>query len=125
MPSVPTADNVVRGDLNGRGEGIIGVMSGRNRISLHPGGLLALQEHADGNFPGMRIALASSADTPKAEQIGRASLALLEVTPGVTVWDLLMKDWDGVDGVRMPRQLGRRSTGPLLRVRLTHSQRVD
>ena len=37
MPSVPTASNVVRGDLNGRGEGVIGVMSGRNKISLHEG----------------------------------------------------------------------------------------
>ena len=84
MPAVPTKADVVRGDLNGRGEGVVGVMSGRNRISLHAGGLTALQEHADGAFPGMRVALASSANTPFAESIGRASLALLEVTPGVT-----------------------------------------
>lgn len=40
----------------------------------------------------MRVALASSANTPFAEQIGRAALALLEVLPGVTVWDVLMRD---------------------------------
>ena len=72
MPSVPTASNVVRGDLNGRGEGVIGVMSGRNKISLHEGSLVALQEHNDDKFPGMKVALASSANTPLACQSGRA-----------------------------------------------------
>ena len=105
MPAVPTAADVVRGDLNGRGEGVIGVMSGAHRISLHAGSLVALQEHADGHFPGMRVALASSANTPFAEKIGRASLALLEVTPGLTVWDLLVaRDWDGVDVNQIGRQ---------------------
>ena len=81
MPAVPCKDDIVLGDLNGRGEGCTGVMSGRSKISLHAGALLALQEHADGKFPGMRVALASSANTPFAEQIGRASLALLEEAP--------------------------------------------
>jgi hypothetical protein len=36
----------------------------------------------------MKVAFASSANTPFAERIGRASLALLEVLPGLTVWDL-------------------------------------
>ena len=104
MPSVPTAADTVKGDLNGRGEGVVGVMSGRHRISLHKGSLLALQEHHDGKYPGMRVALASSANTPFAEKIGRASLALLEVTPGVTVWDVLMRDWDGRDVNQIGRQ---------------------
>ena len=104
MPAVPTKADVVRGDLNGRGEGVVGVMSGRHRISLHAGGLTALQEHADGAFPGMRVALASSANTPFAESIGRASLALLEATPGVTVWDVLMRDWEGRDVNQIGRQ---------------------
>ena len=104
MPSVPTVDNVVRGDLNGRGEGVIGVMSGRNKISLHKGSLVAMQEHADGAYPGMRVALASSANTPLAERIGRATLGLLEVTPGVTGWDVLMRDWDGCDVNQIGRQ---------------------
>eukprot|EP00966_Prymnesium_polylepis_P264709 6114875-Prymnesium_polylepis.1 len=33
----------VTGDLNGRGQGVIGVMSGRDRIALHTGALIALQ----------------------------------------------------------------------------------
>lgn len=104
MPAVPTEADAVRGDLNGRGEGVVGVMSGRHKISLHAGALLALQEHADGAYPQMRVALASSANTPFAESIGRASLALLEVMPGVSVWDLLMRDWDGVDVNQIGRQ---------------------
>ena len=87
----------VMGDLNGRGKGVIGVMSGTDKISLHAGALTALQEHADGMYPGMKVALASSANTPFAVKIGRASLAKLEVLPGLTVWDLLMRDWDGRD----------------------------
>jgi magnesium-dependent phosphatase 1 len=94
----------VMGDLNGRGEGVIGVKSGRNKISLHKGSLIALQEHTDGFYSGMKVALASSADTPFAEQVGRATLKMLEVVPGMTVWDLLMRDWDGVD----VNQIGRR-----------------
>ena len=104
MPAVPTAADCVRGELNGRGDGVVGVMSGRHKISLHKGSLIALQEHADGKYPDMRVALASSANTPFAEQIGRASLALLEVVPGVTVWDVLMRDWAGVDVNQIGRQ---------------------
>ena len=47
-----------------------GVRSGSDTIALHAGGLIALQEHADGLHPGMRVALASSADTRFAEQVG-------------------------------------------------------
>eukprot|EP00308_Calcidiscus_leptoporus_P013231 CAMPEP_0119355448 /NCGR_PEP_ID=MMETSP1334-20130426/4282_1 /TAXON_ID=127549 /ORGANISM="Calcidiscus leptoporus, Strain RCC1130" /LENGTH=208 /DNA_ID=CAMNT_0007369279 /DNA_START=76 /DNA_END=702 /DNA_ORIENTATION=+ len=104
MGVVPMVEDAVRGDLNGRGEGIAGVMSGRDKISLHTGALIALQEHADGGFPGMRVALASSADTPFAERVGRAALTILEVLPGLTVWDLLMRDWDGVDVNQIGRQ---------------------
>ena len=102
MRSMP--NDTVRGDLNGRGEGVIGVMSSRDQISLHRGSLIALQEHWDGKYPGMRIAMASSADTPFAEKVGRASLKLLEVVPGVTVWDICMRDWDGVDVNQIGRQ---------------------
>lgn len=105
MPAIPTPDRVVRGDLNGRGEGVTGVYSGsRQVISLHKGSLIALQEHADNRYPGLKIALASSADTPFAEQIGRASLKLLEVLPGMTICDLLMRDWDGKDINQIGRQ---------------------
>mmetsp|Transcript_13784 Transcript_13784/g.19717 ORF Transcript_13784/g.19717 Transcript_13784/m.19717 type:complete len:209 (-) Transcript_13784:456-1082(-) len=102
MPSMPSS--TVMGDLNGRGEGVAGVMSGRNKISLNKGSLIALQEHSDGKYPGMKVALASSADTPKAEKIGRAALKMLEVVPGQTVWDLLMRDWEGTDVNQIGRQ---------------------
>jgi magnesium-dependent phosphatase 1 len=102
MSALP--DKKVMGDLNGRGEGVIGVMSGGDKISLHKGSLISLQEHHDGKYPGMKVALASSADTPFAEKVGRAALRMLEVVPGVTVWDILMRDWDGVDVNQIGRQ---------------------
>ena len=105
MPSIPSDKDIVKGDLGGRGEGVIGVMSGRHRISLHKGSLLALQKHYDGEYEGMRVAFASSADTPFAEKIGRASLKLLEVVPGTTVWDLVVgRDWQGRDVNQIGRQ---------------------
>jgi magnesium-dependent phosphatase 1 len=95
----------VMGDLNGRGQGVIGVMSGPDKISLHKGSLLALQNHSDGMYHGMKVAFASSADTPLAERIGRAALKLLEVLPGLTVWDLVVgRDWNGNDTIN---QIGR------------------
>ena len=105
MTAIPSSTNVIKGDLNGKGKGVIGVMSGRNQISLHKGSLIALQEHWDGTlYPGMKIALASSADTPFAEQVGRATLKLLEVVPGITIWDVLMRDWENVDVNQIGRQ---------------------
>jgi magnesium-dependent phosphatase 1 len=104
MPSIP--DRTVLGDLNGRGIGVRGVMSGGHQISLHQGSLHALQCHADGTlYPGMKVAFASSADTPFAESIGRAALAMLEVLPGLTVWELVVgRDWKGVDINQIGRQ---------------------
>jgi len=103
MPALP--DKTIRGDLNGRGSGVVGVMSGRNQISLHAGSLKALQDHADGTHGTMKVAFASSADTPFAEKIGRASLQMLEVLPGLTVWDLVVnRDWDGREVYQIGRQ---------------------
>ena len=105
MPALPS--KTVQGALgtNGAGEGVTGAYSGRNKISMHPGSMFALQEHASGTkYPGMKICFASSADTPFAEKIGRATLKLLEVLPGVTVWDLVLKDWDGEDVNQIGRQ---------------------
>lgn len=104
MSAIPGDSDTFVGDLNGRGDGVAGVFSGRDRISLHAGALAALQEHADGNFPGARVALASSADTPFAEKVGRKALTMLEVLPGLTVWELLQRDWDGVDVHQIGRQ---------------------
>eukprot|EP00591_Stephanopyxis_turris_P009026 CAMPEP_0195530130 /NCGR_PEP_ID=MMETSP0794_2-20130614/32919_1 /TAXON_ID=515487 /ORGANISM="Stephanopyxis turris, Strain CCMP 815" /LENGTH=218 /DNA_ID=CAMNT_0040661565 /DNA_START=138 /DNA_END=794 /DNA_ORIENTATION=- len=102
MRAMPT-DKII-GDLNGRGKGVLGVMSGGDKISLHKGSIMALQAHADGVYPGMKIAFASSADTPFAEKVGRASLKMLEVLPGLSVWDLTMRDWDNVDVNQIGRQ---------------------
>jgi hypothetical protein len=86
------------------GEGVTGAYSGRDKISLHAGSLLALQEHAQNKYPNMKICFASSADTPFAEKVGRATLQLLEVVPGMTVWDLVMRDWDNKDVNQIGRQ---------------------
>lgn len=83
-------------------------MSGRHKISLHKGSLIGLQNHYENAYDGpngkTKVALASSADTPFAEEIGRAALKMLEVVPGYTVWDLLMRDWDGKDVNQIGRQ---------------------
>jgi hypothetical protein len=81
--------------------------------------LIALQEHADGGYPGMRICFASSADTQFAEKVGRATLKLLEVVPGMTVWDLVMRDWDKKD----VNQIGRQP--PLSRYETPMSSHLD
>lgn len=105
MPKVPTSKDVVMGDLNGRGEGVIAVKSGPYPIRLHSGSLVALQHHSDHQYDPMKVAFASSADTPKAEKIGRAALKLLEVVPGTTVWDLVVhRDWNGRDVNQIGRQ---------------------
>ncbi|CAE7554339.1 unnamed protein product [Symbiodinium necroappetens] len=104
MEAIPKDSDVVLGDLRGRGEGVTGVMSGADKISLHKGAMKALQDHADGKYPGMKIAVASSADTPFAEKVGRKALSLLEVLPGLTVWQLLLRDWEGKDVNQIGRQ---------------------
>lgn len=97
----------VLGDLNGRGTGVVGVMSGSDKISLHKGALIALQEVHDGLYPGMKLAVASSADTPLAEEIGRAAMKVLEVVPGVTVYQVLTQGWEWPDGKALNLQIGR------------------
>jgi len=53
----------------------------------------------------MKICFASSADTPFAEKVGRASLQLLEIVPGVPIWNKLIKDdWNDVDVNQIGRQ---------------------
>ena len=101
----------VFGDLNGRGEGVTGVKSAGDLIQLFPGALLALQEFADGQHEGMRLAIASSADTPLAEQIGREAMKILEVLPGVTVYDVLVRGWE--EGPMQPPAPGGWERGPV------------
>lgn len=105
LDDIPTEEDAIRGDLNGRGEGVIAVNSGYAVIRIFPGALLALQECADGKYDGMKLAVASSADTPLAEKIGRAAMKLLEVLPGVTMYDVLTRDFE--DGRNL--QIGRQS----------------
>ena len=78
LPSDP-----VRGDLGGRGEGVVGVKSGGATIRIFPGALKALQEVYEGAHEPARLAVASSADTPFAASIAQAALDILEVLPGV------------------------------------------
>eukprot|EP01041_Mallomonas_annulata_P005702 gene5702-11508_t len=91
------------------GEGVIGVKSGFETIRLFPGALEVLQEFYAGKYPNMRIAAASSADTPRAVEIGRTALNILEVVPGVTVRQVFGKGWD--EGFEDNLQIGR--TAPL------------
>jgi magnesium-dependent phosphatase 1 len=119
LDEIPNADkSCIRGMLGRSGkEGVVGVKSGRATVQLHPGAMLALQEFYNGKYPGMRIAAASSADTPHAVKIGRASLGLLEVVPGVTVRQVFNQGWD--EGFEGNMQIGR--TPPLSsRKEVTH-----
>ena len=56
----------VLGLLGSSGEGTVGASNGSDVVRLFPGALQALQECAAGKYPGMRLAVASSADTPLA-----------------------------------------------------------
>jgi len=88
MSEIPTKEDRVMGSLSSsvsvdadadagpdseEQEGVIGVYSGRNKISLHAGALVALQEQysceQQPKYPGMRFCFASSADTPFAEKV--------------------------------------------------------
>ena len=93
----------LEGDLNGRGRGIRSVFSGPREITMFDGALAALQEYHDGLHPGMRLAVASSADTPLAVQIGRAAMEVLEVLPGVTLLEVLTKGWEDERNLQIGR----------------------
>ena len=55
-----TPSQPVIGNLNGRGEGVMGVKSGSEVVKLFPGALQALQDYADGKFPNSKIAAVSN-----------------------------------------------------------------
>jgi len=101
LSSIPDASkDAVRGKLNDKGdEGVVGVRSGRDVITLFPAALKVLQAIHEGQYPGMRIAAASSADTPLAVRIGRTALDILEVAPGVSVRQVFASGFEaGFDG---------------------------
>ena len=95
----------VRGDLNGRGEGVVGVRSGSDVIRLFPDALRVLQEFWDGEHDPTLLAVASSADTPFAASIAQAALDMLEIVPGVTLREVLCRGHpDGLsDHIRIGR----------------------
>lgn len=99
----------VKGPLGDAGVGVIGARSGRDVIHINKGALLALQKFWRGDYPGMRIAAASSADTPHAVKIGRSALDLLEIVPGVTAREVFNLGWPA--GFEGNMQIGR--TPPL------------
>lgn len=107
-PEMYTLDDFITerliGDLNGRGDGVIGVRSGADVVTLFPGALQALQEVHDGEHEGMRLAVASSADTPLAELIGRQAMGALEVVPGVSVRDVLCRGFEDGRNLLIGRQ---------------------
>ena len=105
---VPDGSSVIKGKLNADGhEGCIAVKSGdHDQIKLFPDALKILQKFHEGKFGDeMRIAAASSADTPRAVQIGRAAMDLLEVAPGVTMRSVFNKGWP--EGFEGNMQIGR------------------
>jgi len=102
-------EKVQVGQLGEYGEGAVGAWSGSDQIKLFPAAREVLQDYYLGKYPGMRIAAASSADTPLAVRIGRKAMTLLEVLPGVTVREVFAKGWP--EGFEGNMQIGR--TPPL------------
>ena len=83
LDEVPTASRVRKTQL-GRLEdmGVTGVYSGHDVIQLYPYALEVLQDIYMNKYGDIRIAAASSANTPRAVEIGRAAMTLLEIVPG-------------------------------------------
>ena len=78
---------------------MIAVKSGKENIRLFPGAVVALQDIYSGRYPGVRIAAASSADTPLAVSIAKRAIEMLEILPNVTMRDVFSVGWeDGFDG---------------------------
>ena len=100
LSHIPGEKDIVRGSLGAYGEGVIGVKSDYEMIRLFPSAMKVLQDiylNVYGN--NLRIAVASSADTPHAVSIGRAAMNLLEVLPGVTLRQVIAKGWpEGFEG---------------------------
>jgi magnesium-dependent phosphatase 1 len=113
LSHVPSSKDTLTGSLGHYSEGVVAVQCGSECVSdqvrLYPDALTVLQRIYLGEYPDVRIAAASSADTPLAVRIGRACMSLLEVLPGVTVRDVFDLGWP--DGFQGHLQIGR--TAPL------------
>lgn len=107
LSEIPTGDGAkMVGKLGGHGEGCVGAKSSGDVIRLFPDALAILQDFYAGKYGSeMRIAAASSADTPQAEAIGKAAMNLLEVVPGVTMREVFAKGWP--EGFNGNMQIGR------------------
>ena len=70
------------------------MLSGKSRVQLFPDALKILQDIYSGMYPGVRIAAASSADTPLAVSIGKKSMSMLEIFPNVTMRDVFAMGWE-------------------------------
>jgi magnesium-dependent phosphatase 1 len=97
-------------------KGVVGAANGQDTVRLFPGALLALQEVALGKYPGMRVAAASSADNANAVACAKASLALLEILPGLTFKQLLARGFEDINEGNV--QIGR--SAPLSSDKTTH-----
>ena len=107
LSQIPTDADKLMGDLGGSGEGVVGVRSGREVISIFPGALQAFQRLLDGEYGQcVRAAAASSADTPLAVKIGKRAMSLLEVLPGISLKDAFLKIGGGF-GDERNLQIGR------------------
>ena len=97
---IPLKSDVIIGKLGNYDEGVIGVKSDYDQIRLFPDALTILQDIYQGVYGNnLKIAVASSADTPHAVSIGKAAMSFLEVLPGVTLRQVFAKGWsDGFDG---------------------------
>lgn len=86
--------------------GVLGVKSGRSVVRLFPGALAAIEQVYSGKLgSSVKLAVASSADTPRAVEIANACISLLEVAPGVTFRQALQNGWP--DGFSGNLQIGR------------------
>ena len=68
--------------------------------------IIALQQFSSGKFGSKtKLAIASSADTPKAAKIAKIALSLLEIQPNISVSQVLSTGWD--EGFDENIQIGR------------------
>eukprot|EP00729_Bicosta_minor_P003302 gene3302-5059_t len=112
----------VLGELSPGVQGVVGAKGGSTVVELFPAALKVLQDIHRGKYGSMKIAAASSADTPKAVACAKASMDILEIVPGVTMKQLFDTVGGGypadVIASRQHLQIGR--SPPLSSNKTTH-----
>lgn len=106
LREIPTTDDRIFGKL-GESNGCVGLRSSGEVIRLFPDAVEILQSIYQGKYTGLRCAVASSADTPRATAVAKASLSLLEIMPGITMKDVFSNGWDSTFEGNI--QIGRQS----------------